>query len=69
MISRKYHVDSIEYLIASTYTEAKSYLFNIFFGWKRTDSNNYATFLLSKKDWNNIDIKIKYYYTFVKKEG
>ena len=67
MISRKYHINSIEYLITNTWAEAKGYLFNIFFGWRRTDSNNYATFFLSKKDWENIDIKIKYYYTFVEK--
>lgn len=69
MISRKYHIDSIEYLITNTWAEAKGYLFNIFFGWRKTDSNNYATFLLSKKDWKNIDIKIKYYNVFIKEKG
>lgn len=68
MTYRKYHVDSIEYLITNTYVEAKGCLFSLFFGWKKTDSNNYAFFLLRSKDWEIIDIEIKYYYTFVKKD-
>lgn len=68
MNKRKYHIDSIEYLITDTYIEGKSFLFNLFFGWKKTDSNNYAFFRLRSKDWEIIDISIKYYYTFVKKD-
>lgn len=68
MTTRKYHIDTIEYLITDTYTEAKGHLFNLFFGWRKTDSNDMAYFNLSDKDWENIDISIKYYYTFVEKE-
>lgn len=68
MTTRKYHIDTIEYLITDTYAEAKGRLFNLFFGWRKTDSNNMAYFNLSNKDWENIDISIKYYYTFVEKE-
>ena len=68
MIKRKYHIDTIEYLITDTYSEAKGRLFNILFGWRKTDKNDMAYFNLSKKDWKNIDISIEYYYTFVKKD-
>ena len=68
MTTRKYHIDTIEYLITDTYAEAKGHLFNLFFGWRKTDSNDMAYFNLSNKDWENIDISIKYYYTFVEKE-
>lgn len=68
MNKRKYHIDSIEYLITDIYIEGKSFLFNLFFGWEKTDSNNYAFFHLRSKDWKIIDIGIKYYYTFVKKD-
>ena len=68
MTYRKYHVDSIEYLITNTYVEAKGYLFSLFFGWRKTDSNDYAAFRLRSKDWKVIDIEIKYYYTFVTKD-
>lgn len=68
MTYRKYHIDSIEYLITSTYVEAKGYLFSLLFGWRKTDSNDYAFFRLRSKDWKIIDIEIKYYYTFVKKD-
>lgn len=67
MIYRKYHVDSIEYLIIDTYVTAKGFLFALFLGWKKT-SNNYAFFRLRSKDWKIIDIKIEDYYTFVKKD-
>ena len=66
-MNRAYHVDSIEYVITNTYCEAKSFLFNLFFGWRKTDSNNYAHFKMFPKDWEKIDIEIKYYYAFVKK--
>ncbi len=69
MIKRKYHVDSIEYVITNSYSEGKGYFFNTLFGWRRTDSKDYAHFLLSKKDWKIIDTEIKYYYTFVQKKG
>ncbi len=68
MEKRAYHIDTIEYLITGTYAEAKGYLFNLFFGWRKTDSNDMAYFYMSNKDWEIIDIKIRYYYTFVKKE-
>ena len=69
MISRKYHVDSIEFLITDTYIAGKSFLFNLFFGWEKTDFNNYAHFIMPKKDWKIIDTKIDEYYNyFVKKD-
>ena len=66
MYSRWYNDDTIGYLVASTYAEAKGWLFGLFFGW-RMAHNNESRFLFSRKDWANIDDRISYYETFVKK--
>ena len=66
MITRWIDNNTIEYVITSTYTEGKSYIFNMFFGWRQTRENN-AKFVLSKKDWEKIDVMIRYYNRFVKK--
>lgn len=66
MITKWIDINTIEYVITSTYTEGKSYIFNSFFGWRQTREDK-AKFVLSKRDWEKIDVMIKYYYRFVKK--
>lgn len=66
MIQKTFHIDSIEYLITSTYLEGKGYWFNTFFV-KWTMRKNFITFTLRKKDWDIISTQIKYYYKFVNK--
>lgn len=68
MIERWINTNSIEYVITSSYTDGKGYLFNLFFGWRRTH-NEEALFSLSKKDWKTIDTMIKYYHIFIDKNS
>ncbi len=66
MITRWVNINSIEYVIASTYAQGKGYIFEMLFGWRKTRGED-AKFVFCKKDWENIDTMIKYYNTFVKK--
>jgi hypothetical protein len=66
MITKWIDNDTLEYVITSTYTEGKSYIFNSFFGWRKTREGK-AKFVLSKRDWEKIDVMIRYYNRFVKK--
>ena len=67
MITRWLNENSIEYIIAFTYASGKGFLFEMFFGWRGTDKNDNCKMIFSKKDWQNIDASIKYYYKFIKK--
>ena len=64
MIAKWLDVDSIEYVVASTYASGKGRLFELFFGWRRTNKFNMAQMVFSKKDWIRIDEMVCYYYTF-----
>ena len=64
MITRWYSDDSIEGLLAATYAEGKSFLFQMFFGWREARKSE-MKFVFSRKDWKNIDRKIEYYKKFV----
>lgn len=67
MITRWYHEDSIEYLIASTYATGKGRLFEMFCGWRGTH-NHECKMVFSANDWKNIDESIEYYNKFVAKK-
>lgn len=58
--------NSLEYLIAITYAEAKGFLFEMFFGWRGTDKDGNAKIILTKKGWIAVEEKIKYYNKFIK---
>lgn len=45
---------------AFMYCLGKNWLFNMFFGWRRTDLNG-CEFILSKKAWKDIEDYIKAY--------
>lgn len=66
MITRWLHEDSIEYIIALTYARGKGYLFEMFFGWRQTKKGQ-CRMVFSRKDWEQIDIMVKYYNTYVNK--
>lgn len=65
MITRWYNEDSIETVIASTYSNGKGYLFEIFFG-LRENHNGRCRFVFSEKDWKHIDKNIKNCREYVK---
>ncbi len=67
MITRWYHEDSIEYVIASTYAQGKGRLFEMFFGWRET-YNHECRMVFSANDWENIDECIEYYNEFVREK-
>ena len=48
--------------LAFVYCMGKSRLFNMFFGWRRTDEKG-CTFILSKRAWREIEEFIKEHYT------
>lgn len=60
MIKRWIEEDTIREAIVSAYTEGKGYLFGIFFGWRASRCGK-SCYCLSRKDWKEIDILIKYY--------
>ena len=66
METRWLHQDSIEYIIAETYAHAKGYLFEIFFGWRKTTSNGMSKIVLTRRGWKKVDEMIKYYEVFHK---
>ena len=66
METRILNVNSIEYVIASTYATGKGRLFEMFFGWRCTKGEN-AKIVLSKKGWAEVDEMIDYYKKFVEK--
>lgn len=65
METRWLNINSIDYVIASSYAAGKGYLFEMFFGWRKTRNEN-CKMVFSKKDWKTIDTMKKYYNTFVK---
>lgn len=67
MVARWYHIDSIEFVIADTFSSGKGIAFEIFFGWRETN-NNMAKFIFSKKDWSIIDESVAYYKRYAKGE-
>ncbi len=67
METRFLNENSIEYVIASAYSQGKGYLFELFFGWRGTKKET-AKMVFSRKDWQNIDTMVKYYNKFVIKE-
>ena len=64
MMARWIDENSIEYVIACTYAESKGYLFNSFFGWRKT-RKNMAKVTLSKHGWEIVDQMVRYYKIFV----
>ena len=67
MVTRWYHIDSIEFVIADTFSSGKGIAFEIFFGWREIN-NNMAKFIFSKKDWAIIDESVEYHKRYVKGE-
>ena len=66
METRWLHQDSIEYIIAETYAHAKGYLFEMFFGWRKTTSNGMSKMVLTRRGWKKVDEMVKYYKVFHK---
>ena len=59
MIEKNVKLDSIEYVGASAYCLGRSFLFNMFFGWRSTrmtDQGEISRFVLPKKAWKEIEI-------------
>ena len=67
MITRYLNENSIEYTIASAYASGKGRLFEMFFGWRRTDKNGTVKFILSRKGWQVVDEMVEYYHRYVEK--
>lgn len=64
MTSKWVELDSIEYALASAYSNGKGYLFEMFFGWRQTrqlGQNEYARFVLPNKGWDEIETLKKLY--------
>lgn len=67
MITRCLNENSIEYTIASTYASGKGRIFEMFFGWRSTDKNGMAKFILNRKGWEIVDEMVEYYHRYVEK--
>ena len=58
--------NTIEYLITSAYCTGKGRLFEMFFGWRCTNKEGNAKFIMSSKDWEKINTLIEYEKRFIK---
>ena len=52
-------VDKNEIQIYEGYCAGKSYLWNLFFGWRKTDKKNKMTYIIGNKAYNKIQDILK----------
>jgi len=72
MTSKWLELDSIEYVLASAYSDGKGYLFEAFFGWRQTRQFGQkvcARFVLPNKGWEEIDILKRLYEKHLTKQS
>lgn len=67
METRWLHQDSIDYIIAVTYSHGRGRLFEAFFGWRQTKKDGMSKIVLSHRGWEKVDEMIAYYKVFNKK--
>lgn len=67
MTTRYLKEDSIEYIIACAYASGKGRIFEMFFGWRKTDKNGMAKVILSHKGWQTVDEMVEYYHRYNEK--
>lgn len=65
MITKWLDENTIEYVIACTYAHGKGYIFEMFYGWRKS-KDGMSCIILSKRDWKIVEYMTEYYKKFCK---